>query len=760
MRYPIFLICCLILFGSCQPQAQNMPAPGIIPEPMKIIHAEGGLILHSQTPITINDPSLHFSAAQIQKWIGSPTIQEGSSGKILLKIDPSLDSLGREGYYLKSDREKLLIVAPAVEGIFYGVQTLRQMLPSEIENSKVADPTIPLTEIWDSPRFNWRGMHLDVSRHFFKTDFIKKYIDYLALHKINTFHWHLVDGIGWRMEIKSHPELTDWGAWRIQKEGNPWDYFEIAKPEDDRPKYGGFYTQEEVKEIIQYAAERAITVLPEIELPGHSKVVMKCFPELACLDKNGKHYPSTHVYCAGNPDSYQLLEDILAEVCEIFPSEYIHIGGDEVDKKYWKSCSKCQRLKQKEKLKNEHEIQSYFVNHFEKFLHNKGKKLIGWHEILEGQLSPTATIMYWKSDKESKEYIQKGHPIILTTENKYYFNFYQGDTPLEPVAWGGHTTLKDVYQYEPIPEGLNETELANVLGVQANLWTEYIDTEALAEYMILPRMSALAATGWNQKEQKDWEQFRNKLPKLLERYDQLGIHYAKSAYIPEIKIEWNDELASATASLSTELPATIHFTLDGTTPTIDNAIANDSLIQLGQAKEITAQAFVDGKAVGPELKKASLTNLAMGKSVDLKSKTYGRYKAKGAQSLTDLKVGGETWGSAEWLGFLNTDLLAIVDLDKAQNISAVHLRCIEQHSSGISFPTQIVVEGSNDQVNFQTIGSIDIKESGNDSGQISTEIFKIASQKNTNYRYIKIRAKCKRSKTQGWFIFTDEIMIY
>lgn len=438
--------------------------------------------------------------------------------------------------------------------MFYGIQTLSQLiLKDTLVNNASSELAIPAVNITDAPRFEYRGMMLDVCRHFFSVEFVKKYIDILALHKMNTFHWHLTDDQGWRIEIKKYPRLTEIGAYR---NGTITGHY----PGDgnDQKRYGGFYTQDEIKDIVAYAADRHITVIPEIELPGHSSAAIAAYPYLSCFPEEPTKIPNDmmsikgreiqksgtpkivqetwgvmdDVYCAGKESTFEFLENVLSEVITIFPSEYIHIGGDECPKGNWERCSSCQDRIKELGLKDEHELQSYFVHRIEKFLNSKGKSIIGWDEITEGGLSPSATVMYWRGwIKDVPEKVAaQGNDIIMTPTGYSYFDAYQvdkDDQDTEPLAIGGYTSVEKVYSFEPIPKNVTAAQQKQFLGAQANLWTEYITTEDHAEYMVLPRMAALSEVVWSPKESKDWTSFHSRLPHLTRIYADKGWNYAK-----------------------------------------------------------------------------------------------------------------------------------------------------------------------------------------------------------------------------------------
>ena len=454
-----------------------------------------------------------------------------------------------EGYVLSVTPDVITIAGKSSKGVFYGIQTLRQLLPAEVEATAVSDLTIPAVSITDAPRYAYRGMHLDVSRHFFPVSFIKKYIDLLAMHKLNTFHWHLTDDQGWRIEIKQYPKLTEVGAYR---NGTVIGHFPGTG--NDNERYGGFYTQDEAKEVVAYAKAKHITVIPEIELPGHASAAIASYPYLSCfpneptvvpegmisnkgreLEKNGTPkivqeswgvFPD--VFCAGKDSTFVFLDNVLDEVVNIFPSEYIHVGGDECPKDNWKRCPACQARIKKLGLGDEHGLQSYFVQRIEKHINEKGRKIIGWDEILEGGLAPNATVMSWRGEDGGIEAAKQDHDVIMTPTTYLYLDYYQYKDPLtQPLGIGGYLPLEKVYSYNPDPKELTPTQHKYIMGAQANIWTEYIPTAAQVEFMLLPRMTALAEVDWTPQASRDFEDFKNRLDHLKKRYDVLQLNYGK-----------------------------------------------------------------------------------------------------------------------------------------------------------------------------------------------------------------------------------------
>jgi len=504
----------------------------IIPKPQSVEVYQGGFRLADDLDYVLSGAFKHpaFIESFLISLFPGVELTAGKGKDIKLIIDPSSD-ISAEGYRLEVTTNQILLTSGDEPGIFYGLQSLRQMLPADIEasGSTVNGATIQNAVLIDVPRFGWRGMHLDVSRHFFPLEFVKQYIDMLALHKMNTFHWHLTDDMGWRLEIKTYPELTEICAWRVDREHEPWREWSPIQP-GEKATYGGFYTQEEVKEVIAYAAERQIQVIPEIEMPGHSSELFAAFPELSCEGeyfavRPGSYWPNEKILCGGNDSVFIFLQNVIDEVVELFPSKYIHIGGDEAHKKKWEACPKCQARIKAENLADEHELQSWFIHKMEAYINAKGKVIIGWDEILEGGLAPNATVMSWRGTKGGIAAAKAGHDVVMTPYSHLYFDYYQGDRETEPVAIGGDIRLDKVYSFEPIPEELTAEEARYILGAQANLWTEFIKTPDHAEYMVLPRMTALSEVQWSQPEDKNYKDFLKRLETLLPRFQHKGWNY-------------------------------------------------------------------------------------------------------------------------------------------------------------------------------------------------------------------------------------------
>ncbi len=752
--YHLTTILFVITLGCSQPQA---PEPSVVPLPNEISRSAGSFTLRVNESISISHSTLSNEAMLLKGWIKAKTIDSINQATIHLSIDPGIED--GEGYVLNITSSGIRISGGTPAGVFYGLQSLRQMLPISIETDEFENVVLPLVSIKDQPRFKWRGMHLDVSRHFMPAEFVKKYIDYIAMHKMNVFHWHLVDGIGWRIEIRKYPELTDWGAWRIVKGDKPWIDFEIWKPGDDRQREGGYYTQEEIREIVAYAASRHVTVVPEIELPGHSKVVFQCYPDLMCEGRE-KPLQNIGVYCAGNPQSFTFLEDILEEVLDLFPGEYIHIGGDEVNKKNWKECPKCAGTMQTHDLKDTYELQSYFVNHFDRFLTQRGRKLIGWHEILEGELTPSATIMYWGGANRVPDYLREGHNTVLSPGSHLYFDHYQSLSDNEPRAWGGFSDLTKVYHYEPIPEDLEQEFTNLIMGVQANVWTEYMKTPEHVEYMVIPRMTALSEVAWSRGDQKDWGSFKERLVKLIPRFAALDVNVSRSAYLPKIEVKLDSGSNTPYLFFETELDARIHYTLDGSDPTISSTLYDDNPIPLEKTELVKAIAEVDGKILSPVEQKTAVVHKGRGATVELISQPYDKYFAKGGGTLADLEFGGNKWGNGKWLGILDKDFEAILEFDTSQKINNIGFSCIEDNGAGIYLPVTIEISGSDDNKNFELVGNWSQEQPEQKSTEVKAYTFNIPGNVKS-YRFLKVKARslATTANRSGVFLFIDEIIV-
>ncbi|WP_051621341.1 beta-N-acetylhexosaminidase [Leeuwenhoekiella sp. MAR_2009_132] len=510
----------------------------------------------------------------------------------------SLSDLGNEGYTLEVNTKQITLNAKQPAGLFYGVQSLIQLLPPEIVKKEIIrafDWVVPAVSITDVPKYAWRGLHLDTGRHVSSIAFIKEYLDNMAMHKLNTFHWHLTEDQGWRLEIKKYPLLTEVGAFR---DSTLVGHYGTGKY--DGKRYGGFYTQEEAKEIVAYAKNLYITVVPEIEMPGHSTAAVAAYPELGVTGKTVRPSTTWGVF----PDilnvensTFSFMEDVLTEVIDIFPSEFIHIGGDEAPKDQWEQSPRVQSQIDSLGLKDAHELQSYFITRVEQFLNSKGRQIIGWDEILEGGLAPNAAVMSWRGEEGGIAAAKSGHHVVMSPGSHLYFDHAQGDLQQEPLNIGGYLPLDKVYSYKPTPEVLTAEEGNYIMGAQANLWTEYLPTDASREYMVFPRISALSEVVWSGEEHKDWESFKKRLPEQLIRYEYQGINYAKTIYNIEINAKCDKKHKNFSVSLHKQWDGVIYFTVDGSNPTAKSKLYSIPL-KLKPGTTVKTGLFKEGKLQG------------------------------------------------------------------------------------------------------------------------------------------------------------------
>lgn len=541
----------------------------------KIIYPEGNVSMQRNAS---------FLAGYLQKATGTEFRTEaGTEGKGNIMLQLGLPDENPEAYSIKVTPDGVTISGASEAGVFYGIQTLRKSIPV-VANST---PVLPAVEINDSPRFGYRGVHFDISRHFFNVDEAKQYIDMMTLHNMNRLHWHLTDDQGWRIEIKKYPLLTDIGSKRKETVigHNSGEY-------DGKP-YGGFYTQDQIREVVEYAAERYITVIPEIDLPGHMQAALAAYPHLGCTGGPYEVWTqwgvSEDVLCAGNDSVLTFIDDVLTEIMELFPSEYIHIGGDECPKIRWENCPKCQArikelgIKSDEKHSKEEYLQSYIINHAEQFLNRHGRRIIGWDEILEGGLAPGATVMSWRGEGGGIEAARQKHDVIMTPNTYLYLDYYQTkDVENEPLAIGGYVPVERVYSYEPVPSVLTTDERKHILGVQANHWSEYIPVFSHLQYMALPRWAALSEIQWSDPAKKDYADFLSRLPQMIRLYDAEGYNYATHVFDVKADFTADTNTGAINVALKTIDNAPIHYTTDGTVPTAESPVA-DSIIDINKA---------------------------------------------------------------------------------------------------------------------------------------------------------------------------------
>jgi hexosaminidase len=696
----LFLVFISFLY-NCKNEEKNKSEVFIIPQPTEQITTKGSFILNASTGINY-DEHFKISAEFLKSFIeGGSNFELKVNGVISFIKD---ETLTKESYSLEILPNNIKIKAKTDQGAFYAVQSLRQLLPPELENHTFQENeiAIPCVTIKDNPQFSYRGMHLDVGRHMFSVNFIKKYIDALALLKINTFHWHLTEDQGWRIEIKKYPKLQEVAAFRDE---TLIGHYSDQPHEFDGKTYGGYYTQDEIKDVVAYAQSRFVTVIPEIELPGHAQAAIAAYPELGCTG-NQIEVATTwgvfeDIYCP-KEETFAFLEDVLNEVLALFPSKYIHIGGDEAPKTRWKNCDHCQALIKKEGLKDEHELQSYFITRIETYLNSKGRQIIGWDEILEGGLAPNATVMSWRGINGAIEAAKQHHNVIMTPTSHCYFDYYQSENDDEPIAIGGFLPLKKVYSFNPIPDELSEEESKYVLGAQGNIWTEYMKTSEHVEYMAFPRVLAMSEVVWSKQENKNYADFVKRVENFHKRLDALNINYANHLY------EIEGELLSDNNGLSYQLQTltdgkTIRFTLDGSEPTV-NSEAYTKPIPITKSVSIKASVFNSDKKLGTTFSQDINMHKAVGKQITINKVPHKSYPGSGAEGLVNGISGSDSrYGDKEWLGFWGEDIEITIDLGKETEINSIETRFHNGQGQWIYAPKSIIFSFSDEKQQFSIV---------------------------------------------------------
>lgn len=751
----LFIVLIFISSSIFSQEAQSsLP---IIPFPKECKKLTGNFLLTSSTKIvasttTQNEIDWFNEYLKINYGFSLQIVEKiPTSGNYILFQFPDWEAGLKENYHLNIDEKHISILAEGNgSGNFYALQTLVQLLPT----TKNSTLSIPCVQIKDSPRFEWRGMHLDVCRHFFPIAFIKKYIDILAMYKMNTFHWHLTDDQGWRIEIKKYPKLTEVGAWR---KGTM-----IGKYSDhkyDSISYGGFYTQEQIQEVVAHAATRHITVVPEIEMPGHAVAAIASYPYLSCtgkqIDVEKGWGVFEDVFCTKD-STFQFIQNVLDEVIPLFPGNYIHIGGDESPKTRWKICAQCQKRIKEEHLKDEHELQSYFIKRIEKYVNSKGKQIIGWDEILEGGLAPNAAVMSWQGIEGGIAAAKQKHKAVMTPGSHCYFDHYQASPADEPLAIGGYTPLEKVYAYEPIPDALNSDEQKYILGAQANVWTEYILNEKHVEYMAVPRIAALAEVLWLPKEQKSETDFLNRLQTHFLLLDKLNINYAKAIY----KVEQKVNTSAKSNAIELELKANsslgdIHFTVDNSSPN-ENSTIYKAPITITKDVTIKAAIYKAKELKGKISERNYSINKATNKSISSKNQTSKSYSGDGAFTLVNGVVATLPRINNQWLGWNGDNLEAIIDLKNQEEISHIQVGFLNEELSWIYLPKTVECFVSDDGTTFTSIGTTTVKDNR----------FAILEFNKLKKRYVKIIAtnfgnipSGKPGAGEKSWLFCDEIQI-
>ncbi|QNL52400.1 family 20 glycosylhydrolase [Olivibacter sp. SDN3] len=665
-------------------------------------------------------------------------------GIFLLKADAD-DNLPKNAYRLVVDTDKIVVTAHEYQALLYGIATLEQIALTQ-SNGRL----VPAVFIEDEPQFTYRGLMLDVSRHFYPLSFLKRYIDLMALYKLNTLHWHLTDGAGWRLEIKKFPELTSKAAWRSYPSWKDWwnngrKYLDMGDPN----AYGGFYTQEEARELVAYAASKGINIIPEIEMPGHSEEVLAVYPNLSC---SGEPYKNAE-FCIGNHETFTFLEGVLQEVLEIFPSTYIHIGGDEADKTAWKNCAKCQKVIKENNLENEEELQSYAIKKIETFLNDNGRKLIGWDEILEGGIAPEATVMSWRGEEAGIEAANAGHDVIMTPGGYLYFDSYQTNPIGQPEAIGGFLPIEKVYNYNPLSAAIAEDKRGHILGVQANVWTEYISTQEHVDYMVFPRALALAEVAWTSPDQKDWPDFQHRLQKHYLLMQRLGINYYRPAYDVRISTSFDAENKKNIVSITSEQDnPVIRYTTDGTEPDAMSTLYAEPFTLVNTAT-VKAAIFKDSVRFGNVQTFTADIHKGIGKKILYNNPWNEKYPAKFDSTLLNGQYGGVSYGDGEWQGFLG-DFDVTLDFERREELHQVRLRFMQIAGPGVYIPSNVKLLASDDGKHFRELQTV-VNDVPVTDSSLRFKTFRF-DLKGRAARYIRIIGK---NEMKG-FLFTDEIVVY
>ena len=760
MRF-LRLLTFLALFIAVDCKSQTIEKIGIIPQPNSISYRQGTFLITEKTRIVVADSKEgQLIATALNVFLAEnfnlhlKTSAKSQKNAIQLLI--SKEQGGKEAYQLDVTKTGVVIRGSTYHGVFYGLQTLKQLLTP---NTIVKKPALNFLSIKDEPVFGWRGMMLDVARHFLVKDSVKKVINILAMHKMNKLHLHLVDDIGWRIQIDKYPELTKKGAWRkVKANKKPWEFFESTYENSEGEVYGGYYTKEDIKDIVDYAAARYIDVIPEIEMPGHTLAAMQCYPELTC-DGLGK----TGVYCAGNDGSFKFLQNIISEVASLFPYKYLHVGGDEVGKETWLSCVKCKKRMQDENLKNGEELQSYFIKRMEKYVNAVGKKLIGWDEILEGGIPERATIMSWRGFQGGIDAANAGHDVVMSPGAPLYFDHSQGKSVFEPPSWGGYNSLLSVYNFNPVPAGIAADKKHHILGTQANLWTEEIKSLSHVEYMMLPRICALSEALWTRPDQKNEQAFIKKIDVHFDRLQSLNYNFAGSAFSPDYEVTYNKTNKEFKLELKNELGINdIRYTLDGTAPTMSSAAYSQS-VGFKAPVNLYAQAFRHGNPIGFPLKKLFSTGFNDRCKVLYTNPFNESYSGGGDHALVNNKFATPRGDDPNWQGLPKNDFDVTIDLGEPSTLEYIGINFF-QHvaATSVMLPTQVTIAISADGKEYKTVldQSLEtVKERDPIIKRIETEF------KKQTVSYIKISAK-NRGQLPVWhikkgdaWVFMDEVSI-
>lgn len=769
MKRILFLFICPLLAVACNKRV--VADYNVIPQVQNLSVKDGDVYVFDSSRKLVYDNqdsrrSLELFAQDLEELVGiRPSVAAGTSedakGNVYFTL--GLQDGRKEAYSINVSSDGILVRAVSPEGIYRATRTLLKSVGTE----KASSVEFPSAEVSDWPRFGYRGLMLDVSRHFSDVEMVKRTIDMLALHQLNIFHWHLTDDQGWRIEIKSHPELTEVGAWRddtvVGRYLGGTDY-----PTDGK-RHGGFYTQEQIREIVAYAKERYIEIIPEIDLPGHTSAVLAAYPQLGCEDKEYKVANRwgviKDVLCAGNPASLDLFKDIMDEVCELFPGKYIHLGGDECVKERWKACPKCQRkirelgLKDGSRYSKEDYLQSWFMGEVASFVQSKGKRVIGWDEILEGVPMDDSVIMSWRGTEGGITAARMGHDVVMTPTSDMYFDQSQTlASQLEEIPVGGFINVMKVYSYEPLPASLTPEQQKHILGCQANVWCEYMPEERIRQYQMLPRLAALSEVQWTMPERKNYKDFLKRLPKMLSIYDHYGYNYAKHIFDVACSYSVNVEKGSLEVSLSTLGNDPIYYTLDGTSPQTKKAMLyDDTPIVISSPSELKVSVLRNGKFTKDETLFKLDCNKATFKKVNISTTLNIMQAHLPHEILTDGIIGSLRCDDYRWMSCTGRMSL-VLDLGKSESFSRIGWVALNSKSENILVPQNVKIQISEDGKQYCTI--LDIEK--NHEIQAEQSVERISEEVGAQTaRYIKMDFDSYKypDKTSPSWVFLSELIV-
>ena len=769
MKRILFLFICPLLAVACNKRV--VADYNVIPQVQNLSVKDGDVYVFDSSRKLVYDNqdsrrSLELFAQDLEELVGiRPSVAAGTSedAKDNVYFTLGLQDGRKEAYSINVSSDGILVRAVAPEGIYRATRTLLKSVGTE----KTSSVEFPSAEVSDWPRFGYRGLMLDVSRHFSDVEMVKRTIDMLALHQLNIFHWHLTDDQGWRIEIKSHPELTEVGAWRddtvVGRYLGGTDY-----PTDGK-RHGGFYTQEQIREIVAYAKERYIEIIPEIDLPGHTSAVLAAYPQLGCEDKEYKVANRwgviRDVLCAGNPASLDLFKDIMDEVCELFPGKYIHLGGDECVKDRWKACPKCQKkirelgLKDGSRYSKEDYLQSWFMGEVASFVQSKGKRVIGWDEILEGVPMDDSVIMSWRGTEGGITAARMGHDVVMTPTSDMYFDQSQTlASQLEEIPVGGFINVMKVYSYEPLPASLTPEQQKHILGCQANVWCEYMPDERIRQYQMLPRLAALSEVQWTMPERKNYKDFLKRLPKMLSIYDHYGYNYAKHIFDVACSYSVNVEKGSLEVSLSTLGNDPIYYTLDGTSPQTKKAMLyDDTPIVISSPSELKVSVLRNGKFTKEETLFKLDCNKATFKKVNISTTLNIMQAHLPHEILTDGIIGSLRCDDYRWMSCTGRMSL-VLDLGKSESFSRIGWVALNSRSENILVPQNVKIQISEDGKQYCTI--LDIEK--NHEIQAEQSVERISEEVGAQTaRYIKMDFDSYKypDKTSPSWVFLSELIV-